>query len=117
MRRIAAFAAVFVAVPAFARLALAEVVGGDVRELGQYGVLGAFALMLLAYARASLKREQDRGDRLEEENRRLNVSIQEKIVPAVTQATQALVGAQQVMQAIQYQHELANPPRRRPTQP
>lgn len=62
----------------------------DLAVLGQYGVLGVFAVVLLVYARTTSKREMDRGDRLEAEVLRLNGFIQEEVVPALVSATNAL---------------------------
>lgn len=57
-----------------ALLAAADTVTPD-NTLLNYGVLGVFAVILLGYAYRTTKREQDRGDKLEEENRRLNTEI------------------------------------------
>ena len=63
--------------------------GPGVGVLAQYGVLGIFAALLLVFARTSYKRETDRADRLEADVRRLNDTIQEKVIPALMSATRA----------------------------
>ena len=76
------------------------------KPLLQYGVLGIFSILLILFARQAVKREQMRADALEAENKRLNTVMQEKIIPALTLATQAIVSAQTVMQGIQYQRDV-----------
>jgi len=71
--------------------------GSDLAALTQYGVLGAFAILLVLFARTAYKRETDRSDRLESENTRLNQSIQEKVIPALVEATTALEQAAQLI--------------------
>lgn len=71
--------------------------GGEFSVLAQYGVLGAFAILLVLFARTAYKRETDRSDRLESENSRLNNSIQEKVIPALVEATTALEQAAQLI--------------------
>lgn len=83
-------------------LAAAE---GDLGVLAQYGVLGAFALLLVLFARTSYKRETDRSDRLETENTRLNTSIQEKVIPALVAATAALEQAAQLIHDIERERD------------
>lgn len=51
-----------------ALLVAADTVTPD-NTLLNYGVLGVFAVILLTYAYRTTKREQDRADRLEEENK------------------------------------------------
>lgn len=71
--------------------------GGEFSVFAQYGVLGAFAVLLVLFARTAYKRETDRSDRLESENTRLNQSIQEKVIPALVEATTALEQAAQLI--------------------
>lgn len=76
------------------------------QPLLQYGVLGIFAVLLIGFSRSLLKREQDRADRSEAEVLRLNTIMQEKTIPALTLATQALLESQKLLQAIQYQRDI-----------
>lgn len=62
----------------------------DLSVLGQYGAVGLMALLGLLFARTAYKRETDRGDRLEAEVLRLNTFIQDKAVPALVVATEAV---------------------------
>lgn len=78
-------------------LAAAEGAGSEFSAIAQYGVLGAFAILLVLFARTAYKRETDRSDRLELENTRLNNSIQEKVIPALVQANTALEEAGQLI--------------------
>lgn len=61
--------------------------GDPVSLLLQYGVLGIFAALLLAYARSSIKREQDRADRAEAQVRELNDFIRNELLPKQVEAT------------------------------
>lgn len=72
----------------------------------QYGVLGVFAILLIVFARTLLKREQDRSDTSAAEVIRLNTLMQEKIIPALVTATNAIVASQTILQAIQYQRDV-----------
>jgi F0F1-type ATP synthase membrane subunit b/b' len=67
----------------------------------QYGALGAIALLALyavvklfarvtSAADAAVAAERARADRHEEELRRLNTTVQEKLLPILVQATQVL---------------------------
>lgn len=61
--------------------------------LGQYGILGVFALLLVVFARGAYAREVSRSDTCEVENRRLNALIQ----TIQSQSTAALVEAAAAM--------------------
>lgn len=74
--------------------------------LMQYGALGAIAIVLIIFARTLLRREQDRGDASAAEVIRLNTIMQEKTIPALLQATQAIAAAQTILQQIQYQRDV-----------
>lgn len=76
--------------------------------LMQYGVLGVFAVLLVMFARALLQREQQRGDAAAAEVQRLNNIMQEKTIPALLAATQAIAAAQTILQQIQYQRDVEN---------
>jgi hypothetical protein len=58
--------------------------------LGQYGVLGVFAVILIWFAKFMINRETARADRLEAEVLRLNNVIAEKVIPALMSATMAV---------------------------
>jgi len=72
----------------------------------QYGAIGAMLIVLGFFARTLIVREQARADRLEEDNKRLNLLVQDKIIPALINATTAIQASQQLLQAIQTQREL-----------
>lgn len=67
----------------------------------QYGALGAIAVALFAFARTAYKRETERADRLETELARLNTLLQERHIPALLNANQALHDATEALQAVQ----------------
>jgi len=58
-----------------------------VQMLLQYGVLGIMAALLLVYARSSIKRENDRADRAEQQVRELNDFIRGELLPKQIEAT------------------------------
>jgi hypothetical protein len=77
---------------------------GGLQLLTQYGVLGIFAVLLVAFARttwtreveraeAAWRREVERADRLEAEVSRLNANIQDKAIPALLAAADAVTEA------------------------
>lgn len=70
----------------------------NIAVLGQYGVLGIFAVLLILFARVSYKRETDRADRLEAENARLNTWVQEKAIPALLASARANEDSQALLQ-------------------
>lgn len=72
----------------------------------QYGIIGALLLVVGWYARSLIQREQARADRLEAEVNRLNTLVQEKTIPALVTATQAIQQSQSLLQAIQNQREI-----------
>lgn len=79
----------------------------DLSVLGQYGVLGVFAAMLVVFARVSYKRETDRADRLEQDNKRLNETIQDRVIPALLSATRAVEESGELLNAMQREREVA----------
>lgn len=81
----------------------------------EYGILGILAVILILFVKALLKREQTRADAEHAENLRLNQLIQEKTIPALVSATQAIQSAQAILQAMQYQQDVAEAARRRTT--
>jgi hypothetical protein len=85
----------------------------NVDALAQYGVLGIFAALMVVLVQRLLKREQDRSDKAEAEVARLNGLFQEKILPLLGSATNAIEAAQAVLKDIQRQREIDDILRRR----
>jgi hypothetical protein len=77
----------------------------DLSIFAQYGVLGIFAALLVWFARGAYQRERERADRIEEENRRLNAIIQDRVIPALTSATRAAEESGSLLSAIQRERE------------
>jgi hypothetical protein len=77
----------------------------DLTVFAQYGVLGIIAAILIWFARGAHQRERDRADRLEEENRRLNALILDRVIPALTSATNAVEESAELLNAIQRERE------------
>lgn len=69
--------------------------------LGQYGVLGVFAVLLIWFARFMINRETARADRLEAENIRLNDVIASKVIPALMSATGAVEESTEMLRDMQ----------------
>lgn len=88
------------------RAATAEAGGIDVGVFAQYGVLGVIAVLLIWFAKGAHQREQARADRLEEENKRLNDLILERVIPAMTAATSAAQESATLLAAMQREREL-----------
>jgi len=62
--------------------------GGDpISIILQYGVLGAFAVLLVLYAKSSIKREQDRTERAEQQIIELNAFVRNELLPKQVEAT------------------------------
>jgi hypothetical protein len=91
-------------------------VGADLGVLAQYGVLGIIAAMLIWFAKSAHQRERERADRLEEENKRLNMLILDRVIPALTSATRAAEESAELLNAVQREREYAQlaDQRRRP---
>lgn len=92
-----------------AALAYAAIDSGSV-DLGlfaQYGVLGILCAGLILFARGAYQRERDRGDRHEEEIKRLHDLMIDKVVPALTAATSTIEEAVKVLSSIQREREYA----------
>lgn len=53
----------------------------------QYGVLGIFAVLLVMYAKTSIKRERDTADRAEAQVKELNDFIRNQLLPTQVEAT------------------------------
>lgn len=79
----------------------------DMTVFAQYGVLGVIAGLLIWFAKGAHQRERDRGDRMEEENRRLNTLILDRVIPALTSATRAAEESAELLNAIQRERDLA----------
>jgi len=75
-------------------------------NLLNYGVLGIFAVVMVTLIRVLLKREQERADRLENEVTRLNGIIQEKTIPALLAATEAVKSSQDFLRQMEYQRKI-----------
>lgn len=91
--------------------------GVDFSVLGQYGLLGLVALALFLHARTTIskqseiadsavKREIERGDRMEAEVFRLNAYIQDRVVPVLELATTSVTANQQLLTDMQREREL-----------
>lgn len=95
----------------WAWLLAAEPTGGgggvDLTVLGQYGVLGVFAAILVWFAKSAHQRERDRADKAEAENRRLQDLIIERVIPAVAAASRAAEESASILAAVQRERELA----------
>lgn len=83
----------------------ADASGVNLGVLAQYGVLGVFATMLVWFARGAHQRERDRADRLEEENKRLNGIIQDRVIPVLSAATRAAEESGELLNAMQRERE------------
>lgn len=86
----------------------------DLMQIGQFGAVGAIAVMLIVFAKGAHKRETDNGDRLREENAKLNQTIQDiyadmrdRVIPALTAATIAMQQCTELLTAVQRERELA----------
>lgn len=80
--------------------------------LGQYGVLGVFAVLLVWFAKFMISRETARADRLEAEVVRLNNTIQEKVIPALLSATGAVAESTEMLRDLQRDLRAGYRPRR-----
>lgn len=78
----------------------------DLSVLGQYGVLGVFTAGLIWFAKGAYQRERDRADRLEDENRKLNLTIQDRVIPVLMSATRAAEESANLLNALQREREL-----------
>ena len=81
---------------------------GDLGVLAQYGVLGVFAVILVLFAKVSYKRETDRADRLEQEVVRLNNLIIDRVIPALSSATNVVEDATELLRSMQRERELTH---------
>lgn len=79
---------------------LAQSASGSTEVFVQYGALGVIALLALVAVRVLFARvtatadlERARADRLEEELRKLNQTVQERYVTTLSEATRAISAA------------------------
>ncbi len=92
----------------------------DLTVFAQYGVLGIITGTLIMFARGAYQREKDRADRGEAETQRLYQLMLDRVIPALTSATQAAEDSTELLRAMQRERELAaivdlrRPDRRRP---
>lgn len=56
----------------------------------QYGAIGVIAALLIVFARGAYQREAKRADALDEELRRLNADMRERLVPLMTDVVRVL---------------------------
>lgn len=71
-----------------------------------YGGLGILLVLLLWFARTLLVREQNRADAAVNEVSRLNALMQDKTIPALINATQAISASQSLLQALQLRQQI-----------
>jgi Flp pilus assembly protein TadB len=86
-------------------LAPADSTGGFESTFLQYGVLGAVALILGYFAWDTIKRERHRADRLEEQLRSLNETVQSQTMKALNEATKAVADALRAVEALRNRRE------------
>ena len=89
----------------------------DLNVWAQYGVLGIITGILILFARGAYQRERDRADRLEEDNKRLNELIADRVIPALLSAARAAEESADMLRTLQRERELhtiAEQQRRRP---
>lgn len=77
----------------------------DFTVFAQYGVLGIVASLLIWFAKGAHQRERDRADRLEEDVKRLNALILDRVIPALTSATRAAEESADLLNAIHRERE------------
>lgn len=82
------------------------------KQLASTGVLGVFAVLLIIFARGLLAREQARSDAAAAEVTRLNTLMQEKFLPALISATQAISASQAILQEMQLKQQILAEARR-----
>lgn len=95
----------------FQGLPLADAAAGvdagslDFTVFAQYGVLGIMTAILIWFAKGAHQRERDRADRLEDENKKLNALIIDRVIPALTSATRAAEESAELLHAMQRERE------------
>lgn len=78
----------------------------DISVFAQYGVLGVIAAMLIWFAKGAHLRERERADRMEEENKRLNTLLLDRVIPALTAASRAAEESTELLRAVQREREI-----------
>lgn len=79
----------------------------DLTVFAQYGILGVVAAMLIWFAKGAHQRERDRADRLEAEVQRLHTLMLDRVIPALTSATNAAEESASLLQSMQRERELS----------
>jgi hypothetical protein len=94
--------------------------GDPISLLLQYGVLGIFAVILILYARSSIKRELEKSDKAEAHIRELNEFIRSEMLPRQVEATllhkqvtETLHDAIELLTEVRIRDDLDPPPRSR----
>jgi hypothetical protein len=54
----------------------------------QYGAIGAFTVVLLAFAASAIKRERERADRAEEQLRELHTLMRTDVIPVLVKVSE-----------------------------
>lgn len=80
--------------------------GLDLNVFLQYGVLGVISALLIWFAKGAYQRERDRADRGEEEARRLNELIRDRVLPVLASATTSVQESAELLRAFQREREL-----------
>lgn len=75
--------------------------------LSQYGPLGVITALLIWFARGAYQRERDKVDKLEEDNKRLNSILLERVIPVLAAATQAAEQSAEQLRIVQRERERA----------
>lgn len=112
----------------YVRWLAGDTAGGlDVSVFFQYGALGGIAIALIWFARGAYADVRDRAktayqdvleraNRLEEENRKLNTLILDRVIPALTTATQIAEESTRLLTTMQHERDIAKAAeQRRPT--
>jgi len=97
--------ATFWLAPTLAWLANTDPESISITTFAQYGVLGVVAALLIWFAKGAHQRERDRADRMEEENKRLNALILDRVIPALISATRAAEESTELLNAVQRERE------------
>ena len=79
----------------------------DITVFAQYGILGIIAAILIWFARGAHQRERERADRLEAEVQRLHMLMLDRVIPALTSATNAAEESTALLAAMQRERELS----------
>lgn len=70
-------------------------------DLAQYGLAGMVIAALAWFALGAWRRETLRGDQLAEENRQVHLDVQEKAIPALLAAAQAMTEVTELLRDLQ----------------